>query len=101
MRSLYGVWPLTASMEVKNKYAHVITQDICNKFIEVNFYVGCKVSPPNRLLQDSTTMSLINKIGTQYYFNLLVKSYDYSVFYQTCNIINFINILILSCTYWT
>ena len=31
--SLYGVWPLTASMEVKNKYAYVITQDICNKFI--------------------------------------------------------------------
>ena len=24
-------------MEVKNKYAYVITQDICNKFIEVNF----------------------------------------------------------------
>ena len=35
VRSLYGVWPLTASMEVKNKYAYVITQDICNKFIEV------------------------------------------------------------------
>ena len=25
---LYGVWPLTASMEVKNKYAYVITQNI-------------------------------------------------------------------------
>ena len=37
MRSLYGVWPLTASMGVKNKYAYVITQDICNKFIEVIF----------------------------------------------------------------
>ena len=37
VRSLYGVWPLTASMEVKNKYAYVITQDICNKFIEVFF----------------------------------------------------------------
>ena len=33
MWSLYGVWPLTAFMEVKNKYAYVITQDICNKFI--------------------------------------------------------------------
>ena len=44
-------WPLTASMtsEVKNNYAYVITQDICNKFIEVNFYVGCMVSSPNRL----------------------------------------------------
>ena len=32
-------WPPTASMtsEVKNNYAYVITQDICNKFIEVNF----------------------------------------------------------------
>ena len=32
-------WPLTASMtsEVKNNYAYVITQDICNKFIEVIF----------------------------------------------------------------
>ena len=37
-------WPLTASMtsEVKNNYVYVITQDICNKFIEVNFCVGCK-----------------------------------------------------------
>ena len=55
-------WPLTASMtlEVKNNYAYVITQDICNKFIEVNFCVGCMVSEPNRLLQRSTTMFLIN-----------------------------------------
>jgi hypothetical protein len=49
-------------MEVKNKYAYVIKQGICNKFIEVNFFVGCMVSQPNRLLQRSTTMSLINKI---------------------------------------
>ena len=56
-------WPPTASMtsEVKNNYAFVITQNICNKFIEVNFCVGCMVSRPNHLLQDSTTMSLINK----------------------------------------
>ena len=46
-------WPLTASMtsEVKNNYAYVITQDICNKFIEVNFCVGCMVSQPNCLFQ--------------------------------------------------
>ena len=46
-------WPLTAFMrsEVKNDHAHVITQGICNKFIEVNFCVGCMVSQPNRLLQ--------------------------------------------------
>ena len=62
VRSLSGVWPLTASMEVKNKYAYVITQDICNKFIEVKFLMGCMVLWPNCLLQDLTTMSLINKI---------------------------------------
>jgi hypothetical protein len=46
-------WPLTAFMrsEVKNAYAHDITQGICNKFIEVNFCVGCMVSQPNRLFQ--------------------------------------------------
>ena len=46
------IWPLSASMtsEVKNNYAYVITQDIYNKFIEANFYVGCMVSRPNRLL---------------------------------------------------
>ena len=35
-------WPLTASMtsEVKNNYAYVIRQNICNRFIEVNFCVG-------------------------------------------------------------
>ena len=44
-------WPLTASMTlgVKNNYAYVITQ-------------GCMVSRPNRLLQCSTTMSLIKRI---------------------------------------
>jgi hypothetical protein len=57
-------WPLTASttLEVKINYAYVITQGICNKFIEVNLCVGCMVSRPNRLLQNSTTMSLINKM---------------------------------------
>ena len=37
-------WPPTASMtsEVKNNCAYVITQDICNNFIEVNFCVGFK-----------------------------------------------------------
>ena len=46
-------WPLTASMtsEVKNNYAYVIMQDICNKFVEVKFCVGCMVSPPNHLYQ--------------------------------------------------
>ena len=43
-------------------WAHVIMQDICNKLIELNFCVGCMVSRPNCLLQDSTTISLINKI---------------------------------------
>ena len=35
--------PLTASTasEVKNDHAYVITQDICNKFIEIQFSVGC------------------------------------------------------------
>ena len=46
----------------KINYAYVITQGICNNFIEVNFCVGCMVSEPNHLLQCSTTMSLINKI---------------------------------------
>ena len=57
-------WPLTASMtsEVKNNYAYVITQSICNNFIEVNFCMGPMVWQPNPLFQDLTTMSLINKI---------------------------------------
>ena len=47
-------WPLTASITSKAKinYAYVTTQDICNKFIEVNFCMGCMVSWPNRLFQD-------------------------------------------------
>ena len=35
--------------KVKYKYAYVIMQDICNKFIEVNVFVGCVVSQPDRL----------------------------------------------------
>ena len=35
-------WPLTASTtsEAKNDQTHVITQDVCNKFIEIKFSVG-------------------------------------------------------------
>ena len=57
-------WPLIASMtsEVKNNYAYVITQDICNKFIEIKNFVGCMISWPNYLLQRLTTVSLINKM---------------------------------------
>ena len=49
-------WPITASttLDVKNDHAHVITQDICNQFIEINFCLGCMVSQPNCLFQDWT-----------------------------------------------
>ena len=47
-------WPPTASMisEVKNKYAYVITKDISNKFIDVNFCVAVML------------MSLMNNISS-------------------------------------
>ena len=37
--------PLTASTtsEVENDHAHVIMQDICNKFIAIKISVGCMV----------------------------------------------------------
>ena len=61
-------WPLTASItsEAKINYAYVTTQGICNKFIEVIFFVGCMVWRPNPLLQHSTTMSLINKMHSNF-----------------------------------
>ena len=51
-------WPLTASMtsKVKINYAYVTTQDICNKFIEVKFSVGCMVWVQNHLFQDWTSL---------------------------------------------
>ena len=78
-------WPLTASKtwKVKNNYAYVITQDICNKLIEVNFYVGCMVSQPNRLLQRLTTMSLINKMCYECFVD-----YEY---FDGSNVMNLIN----------
>ena len=44
---IWCFWPLSAptTSEVKNHYAHVITQDTCNKFIEIKFSVGCMVCP--------------------------------------------------------
>ena len=41
-----GCCPLPAASmtsEVKNNYAYIIMQGICNKFIEVKFCVGCMV----------------------------------------------------------
>ena len=40
-------------------------QGICNKFIEVNFCVGCMVWPPNRMFQDWTFV----KYWWEMYFN--------------------------------
>ena len=60
-------WPLTASMtsEVKNNYAYVITHDICKKFIEVNFCVGCMVLFHSQIVCANVgrTKSPINKIS--------------------------------------
>ena len=58
---IWCFWPLTASKssEVKNDHTHVITQDICNRFMEINFFVGCMVSQPNCLFQGSTTMPFL------------------------------------------
>ena len=81
-------WSPTASMtsEVKNNYAYVIAQDICNKFIEANFCVGCMVSQPNHLLQRSPTMSLINQIlflgeGPQQHSRLAFELLKYGNFW--------------------
>ena len=70
-------WPLTASIprEAKINYAYDITQGICNNFIEVNFCMGPMVSEPNRLFQDSTTMSLINKIHCYLYPHIFLVYY--------------------------
>ena len=53
---------VSTTSEVKNDHAHVIKQDICNKFIEINFCGGCMVSQPNCLWKDLPTVSLINKM---------------------------------------
>ena len=55
-------WPLTSSItsEVKNDHAYVTTQNILNKFIEVNLSMyGLVVMLSN---STQTTMSHINKI---------------------------------------
>jgi hypothetical protein len=62
--------PLTASTtsEVKNVCAHIITQDICNKFIEIKFSVGCMVSQPNRLFHHRTPNDSNSSIYVIYVF---------------------------------
>ena len=49
--------------EVKNNYAYVITQDICNKFIEVEFSVKCMVWPSTSPFQPKQIFKNINKIN--------------------------------------
>ena len=44
-------------------HAYVITQGICNRFIEVNFCVGCMVWLPNRLFQDWTSFGLLIRLA--------------------------------------
>ena len=39
--NVFGLLTASITMEVKNNYAHVLTQRTLNKFIEINFSVGC------------------------------------------------------------
>ena len=54
---VFGLLSASTTSEVKNDHAHVIMEDICNKFIEVTFCVGFTVSQPNRLFQRLTTIT--------------------------------------------
>ena len=47
------------AMEVKNNHAHVTTQRILNKFIEINFYVGCMVWPWWCLFQHGLSVKIL------------------------------------------
>ena len=63
-------WPQTASitMEVKNNHAHLTTQRILNKFIKINFSVGCMVWPWCCLFQDWLPVKILMR-----YFDLLAE----------------------------
>ena len=60
-------WPLTASTisEVKKDHAHVITQNICNTFIELKFSVGKYGLSVIASVPPSTTSKTIDKIPMQ------------------------------------
>jgi hypothetical protein len=49
-------------MEVKNNHVHVTTQKFLNKFIDINFSVGCMVWLWWCLFQDLTTSKNIDEI---------------------------------------
>ena len=67
---LWGVFLTSNSLhEVKNNYAYVIMQDICKKYIEVNFYVGCMVSQPNRLQHHWTFVKYLLDIFSVFGFD--------------------------------
>ena len=51
-------------MEVKNNHAHVTTQRILNKFMEINFSVGCMVWLWWCLFQPMTTSKNIDEISS-------------------------------------
>ena len=59
-------WPLTASitLEVKNNHAHVTTQRILNKFIEIKFSVGCMVLAVMLSISTSTTSKNIDEMNS-------------------------------------
>ena len=50
---------LRYASEVKIDHAHIITQDICNKFIVITFSVGCMVCPWLRLLHHQLPVKLL------------------------------------------
>ena len=59
------LWLVSRTMEVKNNYAHVTTQRILNKFIGINFSVGCMVWPWCCLFQPELPVKILMRLILQ------------------------------------
>ena len=71
----YNVFGLHNPMEVKNNYVHVTTQRILNKFIEINFSVGCCLFQPKLPVLRSFifVLAMVPSERAVYYIPLLFK----------------------------
>ena len=97
-------WPLTASTtsEVKNDYAHVITQNICNKFVEIKFLYdvqfGCDAVYDNTKTTPDNSKSIDNgKFVTSI---LTVDIMIMPLCFLTCNFL-YLKLKFVSNTFWT
>ena len=78
----FGLLTASTTSEVKNDYAHAITQDICNKFIKIKISVGyiLQIYGLGVMLDMTTTTPKVAKVHLMIQKVVCMFTYKFFIF---------------------